>query len=180
MKKILLIVPFLVAAGISNNRFNLEPIVVLQPKEIKGDTPNSAKLKTITNYVDWTPLIRAMIQVESRGNDSAYNKREEAVGCLQIRPIMLKECNRILTLIGVDKQYTLDDRWNRTKSIEIFYVVNNHHHKNGTYEEIARAWNGGPNWAKKGGTKRYWKKVQKQLKKQFKENERSGDRFSEV
>lgn len=180
MKKFLLIVPFLVAAGVSNNRFDSEPIVVLQPKEIKVGVTKPIELKPITDYVDWKPLILAMIQVESRGNDSAYNKREDAVGCLQIRPIMLRECNRILSLMGVDKEYTLEDRWSRTKSIEIFYVVNNHHHKNGTYEEIARAWNGGPNWAEKSGTKRYWKKVQKQLKKQSKKNERSDNRFTEV
>ena len=70
------------------------------------------------------PLIEAMILVESEGNDSAYCKKEEAVGCLQIRPIMLKECNRVLELQNSNKRYKLHDRWSREKSIEIFHIIN--------------------------------------------------------
>ena len=114
--------------------------------------------------------------VESEGNDSAYSKKEEAVGCLQIRPIMVREVNRILEIQKSDLEYTLEDRWSREKSIEMFHIVNGYHNKNSTYEEIARAWNGGPNWFKKGLTKRYWKRVQKQLKKQ-KKDERSNTRL---
>ena len=130
--------------------------------------------------LDVKPLIQAMIMVESEGNDSAYCKKEEAVGCLQIRPIMVREVNRILDIqkSELDK-YTLEDRWSREKSIEMFHIVNGYHNKNSTYEEIARAWNGGPNWFKKGLTKRYWKRVQKQLKKQ-KKNEHSNTEFTKV
>lgn len=110
------------------------------------------------------PLINAMILVESRGDDSAYHTGEKAVGCLQIRPIMLKECNRILELIQSSKRYNLIDRWSRRKSIEIFTIINQYHNKDASYEEIARFWNGGPSWIKKSGTKKYWKKVQKELK----------------
>jgi len=132
-----------------------------------------------TYTLDIEPLIDAMIWVESRGNDSAYSKKEEAVGCLQIRPIMVREVNRILKIQKSDLEYTLDDRWSREKSIEMFHIVNGYHNKNSNYEEIARAWNGGPNWFKKSLTKRYWKRVQKQLKKQEK-NERSNTEFTEV
>ena len=41
-------------------------------------------------------LVNALILVESNGNSRAYNKKERACGCLQIRPIMLREVNRIL------------------------------------------------------------------------------------
>jgi hypothetical protein len=117
------------------------------------------------------PLIEAMILVESEGNDSAYCKKEEAVGCLQIRPIMLAECNRILKLQKSSISYNLLDRWSRKKSIEIFHIINQYHNKDATYEEIARFWNGGPNWAEKSGTKRYWWKVRRKLKKLSEENE---------
>lgn len=129
--------------------------------------------------LDVEPLIQAMIMVESEGNDSAYCKKEEAVGCLQIRPIMVREVNRILKIQKSELEYTLEDRWSREKSIEMFHIVNGYHNKNSTYEEIARAWNGGPNWFKKSLTKRYWKRVQKQLKKQQK-NERSNTEFTKV
>ena len=115
------------------------------------------------------PLIEAMILVESGGNDSAYCKKEEAVGCLQIRPIMLKECNRVLEL----QRYKLHDRWSREKSIEIFHIINQFHNKEATHEEIARFWNGGPKWSDKSGTKRYWSKVKRKLKKLLKENDKS-------
>lgn len=37
-----------------------------------------------------------------------------------------------------------------------------------------------PNWAQKGGTKRYWNKVQSKLKKESKKDERSDNRFTEI
>ena len=67
-------------------------------------------------------LIDAMIHVESRGNDSAYSASENAVGCLQIRPCMVYDINRILKKQKKGIQYTLTDRWSRDKSIEMFYI----------------------------------------------------------
>jgi hypothetical protein len=127
-------------------------------------------------------LIEAMAFVESGGNPETMGDLHlgtPSVGLLQIRPIMVREVNRILQIQKSDLEYTLEDRWSREKSIEMFHIVNGYHNKNSTYEEIARAWNGGPNWFKKGLTKRYWKRVQKQLKKQ-KKDERSNTQFTEV
>jgi len=56
-------------------------------------------------------VVIGMIQVESNGNDSAYNKSEEAVGCLQIRPIMVREVNRILKKQGKEHRFKMKDRW---------------------------------------------------------------------
>ena len=181
MRKLILLIPFVVGFTSTKEYYTATPIIKLQPKEIEiEEVVPKPDLVEVTGVVDLAPLIEAMIWVESRDNDSAYNKREDAVGCLQIRPIMLRECNRILELQNVEKRYTLQDRWSRTKSVQIFYVVNNYHHENATYEEIARAWNGGPNWAQKGGTKRYWNKVQRKLKKESKKDEHSDNRFTEI
>jgi len=103
-------------------------------------------------------LIDAIIHVESRGNVNAYNSKEDAVGCLQIRPIMLREVNRLLRY----NKYTLADRWNREKSIEMFNVIKNHT-KNPTDEILARNWNGGWNGYRKPSTLKYWQKVKSQL-----------------
>ena len=181
MKRLLITIPFIMGWGVSNE-YTAVSIHELSTIDI---TPISVEVVEPTLVVEYetqdlTPLIDAMIWVESRGNDSAYCEVEEAVGCLQIRPIMLRECNRILKLKKLDNQYELNDRWNREKSIEIFIVVANHHHRNGTYEEIARAWNGGPNWAEKSGTKRYWRKVQRKLKEQSKENEHRNNRLPKI
>jgi len=103
-------------------------------------------------------LIDAIIHVESRGDSMAYNAGEDAVGVLQIRPIMMREVNRLL---GYNK-YTLDDRWSKSKSIEMFNVIKQHT-TNPTNEILARNWNGGWNGYKKKSTLKYWQKVKTQL-----------------
>jgi len=107
-------------------------------------------------------LINAMIHVESRGNDSAYCASENAVGCLQIRPCMLYDVNRILKKTGRNIHYTLSDRYDRNRSIEMFYIYCNYYNLN-TLEDMARAWNGGPRGVNKTTTVGYWNKVKNQL-----------------
>jgi hypothetical protein len=107
-------------------------------------------------------LTNAMIQVESRGDDSAYCAKEEAVGCLQIRPIMLEEVNRILKRKGVEDRYALVDRWSREKSIEMLKVFTEYYKLNSS-EEVARCWNGGPKGMTYASTKGYWNKVQNEM-----------------
>lgn len=142
----------------SSNYFDaslMDAPIVLAPKEIK-EIP-----------VKGSVLIEALIQVESRGHDSAIGDKHlvgnEAVGALQIRPIMLREVNRILKIKKVDKRYKLKDRFNREKTIEMFLIWKNYHHPNSDFEKIARNWNGGPNGFKKSRTEKYWVKVQKEL-----------------
>jgi len=175
-KLMLLLLP--VSFGMGGTQTQPISVEPLEPTKIEVKVVEPTFVKP-TYTLDVNPLIQAMIMVESEGNDSAYHKGEKAAGCLQIRPIMVREVNRILEIQKSDLEYTLEDRWSRDKSIEMFHIVNGYHNKNSTYEEIARAWNGGPNWFKKSLTKRYWKRVQKQLKKQQK-NERSNTEFTKV
>ena len=107
-------------------------------------------------------LVHAMIQVESRGDDSAYCAKEDAAGCLQIRPIMLKEINRILKRQKSDKAYTLADRWSRDKSVEMLKVFADHYELK-SVEGIARCWNGGPQGMTYTSTKGYWTKVKNEM-----------------
>lgn len=130
-----------------------EEEVVKPAVEFKFESPQS----------DLDRLISAMIMVESNNNDGAYNRRENAVGCLQIRPVMLNDCNRILELNGLDYRYSLSDRWDREKSIEMFYVIYNHYNPSGSLEQVARVWNGGPSGMKKWSTIKYWNRVKKHI-----------------
>ena len=107
-------------------------------------TSSMGVVRSIPNLID------AIIYVESRGNEKAHNIKEDAVGCLQIRPIMLKEVNRLL---GYNK-YKLADRWSKAKSIEMFNVIKEHT-TNPTDEKLARNWNGGWNGYKKKSTLKY-------------------------
>jgi hypothetical protein len=106
--------------------------------------------------------------VESNGNDSAIGDThlgtQYAVGALQIRPIMVKEVNRILKLKKSNKRYQLNDRYNRRKSIEMFLIWKRFHHKNSDLQTIARSWNGGSNGIQNPKTYGYWKKVENELK----------------
>ena len=112
-------------------------------------------------------LVEALIQVESRGNEGAIgdtNLGVPSIGVLQIRPIMVREVNRILKRTGSEKRYKKKDRFSRVKSIEMFMVWKNYHHPEGGFETIARNWNGGPRGYKNKRTEHYWAKVQLELK----------------
>ena len=110
--------------------------------------------KPITEPIPIDTLLNAVMAVESNFDTLAYNSKENAAGVLQIRPIMVREVNRLL---GEDK-YTLKDRWSKTKSIEMFNVIRSHL-KGATDEEIARTWDGGYNGKNNPKTLQYWKKV---------------------
>ena len=125
------------------------------------------KSKDIQPIITDGDLLTALIFVESRGNDSAIGDRHlvgnEAVGALQIRPIMVREVNRILKIQGKTERFDLKDRFDRQQSIRMFMVWKNYHHKNSEPEVIARNWNGGPKGYKVSRTEKYWLKVEKQL-----------------
>ena len=99
--------------------------------------------------------------VESAGNPNAFNKKENACGCLQIRPVMVREVNRILRKQKSKQRFTKEDRWDCGLSKEMFYIWRNYHHKISNDEIIARNWNGGPRGYNKQSTEHYWHKVQK-------------------
>lgn len=116
---------------------------------------------------NWMPLVEAMIHVESRGNENAVGKQGD-YGVLQIRKIMIDECNNILKSKGIDLQYSHVDAFDRDKSIQIFHIIADKYAPDGDYETMARIWNGGPN-AKYPNTKaydrttEYWEKVKNAL-----------------
>lgn len=132
----------------------VEPIDLV----IKPITP--IKVDPVDNLID------AMIMVESMGNDSAIGDRhlgEPSVGVLQIRPIMVREVNRILKKTGSEEQFKLKDRFSREKSIEMFKVWFDYYHSDSEFETIARSWNGGPKGPKNERTLKYWEKVESHL-----------------
>ena len=131
-----------------------ETIIELKPKDIQP-------------IIEDGDLLTALIFVESRGNDSAIGDRHlvgnEAVGALQIRPIMVREVNRICKIIGSHQRFALKDRFDRDKSVHMFLIWKEFHHKDSSPEKIARNWNGGPKGYKKNRTVKYWNKIEKQL-----------------
>jgi len=172
MKKLvpLLLLTCMGVAFIQANKKSIKPtkvnkVVELKPKKaelnIKIKTPKIQKPQPIS-------LVEAIILVESRGNDSAVGDKHiiggEAVGCLQIRPIMLKEINRQLKRNGLEPRFELEDRYSRSKSIEMFNVYVSLLHEGHSDEHIARNWNGGPKGYKRKSTEKYWEKKREMVK----------------
>ena len=120
--------------------------------------------KPIEQPIAIDTLLNAVMAVESNFDTMAYNAKENAVGVLQIRPIMVREVNRLL---GKDK-YTLKDRWSKAKSIEMFNVIRSHL-KGASDEQIARTWNGGYNGHNIPQTMQYWIKVRKYTQNNIKQ-----------
>lgn len=113
----------------------------------------------------------ALEQVESSGNANAYNKSEKALGCLQIRPIMVADYNRIYKANIRHSQMK-----NRELSHKIAIGIFKHYSKNISQpnaKHLAFIWNGGGSaWrrvnnpkqdVKQKNLEKYWQKVFKNL-----------------
>jgi len=132
---------------------------MLQVKFIKVNVIFSFLLLGVASAApDLNDLIDALCIVESSNNPNAIGDGGQAVGILQIHPIMIRDVNRIL---GRDA-YTLRDRLDPAKSRMICRVYLSHY--GGTVEEMARKWNGGPRGHTKQATVRYWEKVRRVMK----------------
>lgn len=110
---------------------------------------------------DWSPVIEAIIQVESEGNARAVSGN--SVGAMQITPILVKECNEILKSRKSDKRFTMDDRYSVEKSKEMFLLIQSHYNKANDVERAIRSWNGGPRYSIRA-TNAYFRKVMRLLK----------------
>lgn len=85
---------------------------------------------------DWEIFTEALIWVESKGDEKSVGKKDD-IGVLQITPILLQDCNRIL---GYDK-YSLNDRYDRGKSIEMFNLIQDHYNPQHDFHWALKIWN---------------------------------------
>lgn len=109
----------------------------------------------------YAALLPAIEQVESDGDPNAVGDNGQAVGILQMHPVMVEDCNRI---VG-EEAWTLEDRKDPDKSRTMFRVYSNRYSRKASLEVVARRWNGGPSGDKKKATERYWREVQKEMKR---------------
>ena len=110
---------------------------------------------------DWSPVMEAIIQVESEGNAKAVSGN--SVGAMQITPILVRECNNILKKRNSSLRYTMDDRYSVEKSKEMFLLIQSQHNKQNNVEKAIRSWNGGPRYSTKA-TNGYYRKVMRHIK----------------
>ena len=72
----------------------------------------------------------------------AAKQREQSVGLLQIRPIMVATVNQI---VGYNKYY-LQDRVDSVKSVEMFMIYQNYYSPKWDEKKAALLWNMGSNY----------------------------------
>jgi soluble lytic murein transglycosylase-like protein len=105
-------------------------------------------------------LLSALIQVESGGNDHARGRHGE-LGALQIKPILVRDVNRIMGTHYAHAQVT-----NRTIATFIAQSYLAHYGRNLSDESLARLWQGGPKGPKLSSTRAYGKRVMRELERQ--------------
>ena len=118
-----------------------------------------------------TDVIHAIEEVESNRDPYAINTQENALGCLQIRPIMIADYNRI-----TKENLSHDVAYNRSMAYIIASTIFNHYMKgieNPNAKHLAFIWNGGGSaWKRVDNPKKdrkqkmldsYWKKVKLHL-----------------
>lgn len=112
-------------------------------------------------------ILMALMMVESTMGRHMVNRRNpQCVGWLSMKPCVVRDVNRI---IG-EKRYTLADRYDYDKSIEIATVYVYHYCPEGcTWRDVARLWHYGPvgrRWKHKDEAE-YLSKIQKVLGKEL-------------
>lgn len=132
-------------------------LTVLAPAVSLGESPDDK-------------LWKAICWQESKNDPNARNAKEDAVGILQIRPIMVRDCNRI---VGRNR-WTLADRYSVQKSREMWETYLNHYGKNASYFTMACLWNGGPTGLEKETARKYGRDVMQIMSRQAKESVKDG------
>ena len=102
-------------------------------------------------------LIKSLIEQESDGNDKAFNKKENAIGCLQIRPGYFKDAQEVDPSLRNLKH---KDCYDRDVAIRVFRAYMKRYAKGKTDIEMARIHNGGPKGHVKPSTDGYARSVQ--------------------
>ena len=91
-----------------------------------------------------------------------FHQEYQAVGAFQIHKIYVDDVNRIQRLQGGNKRWFIyQERWNKKASREMVTIYLKHY--GGTFEEMARKHNGGPDGHNKPSTVAYWKKVKARM-----------------
>ncbi len=140
-----------------NNLFPVMVLTILYAYAV-GLVEAAEEKQQVSFDVFW----KAICTVESNGNPRAFNKKENAKGIAQIRPIMIEDINRITESDIFKHEHAY--RENLSKTMFKIYVT--HYWPNGTYEQWAKSWNFGPTGPSNPKAEKYWIKVQKVMQKE--------------
>jgi len=152
---------FIITAMFFQNPMRAQPQPRQQPTTIQPVQPAALPLANPANaqatQEDWLAqpfnpefLIPRIRMVESSGDPNAFNKKENAVGHLQIRPGVVADVNEWNRRRGIPTRYTHQDARDPEKAMEMFhaymarYANEQRLGRKPTNRDAARIWNGGP------------------------------------
>ena len=102
----------------------------------KNEAAQMAAIDTAEQCRDWDTFITALAWVESRWNDLAESPKQ-AVGYLQLTPILVKDANRILG----EEIFSLDSRIDREESIKMFNIIMDNYNPEHDKQLALKIWN---------------------------------------
>ena len=111
--------------------------VWLEKKKINALVEFPEEVVVNQDSLDWEIFTQALIWVESKGDNKAVGSKDDT-GVLQITPILLQDCNRILKA----EKFTLEDRLDSLKSVEMFNIIQDHYNPQHDYHFALKIWNG--------------------------------------
>lgn len=114
-------------------------------------------------------VIKVIMYIESKNNANAVSRDGQCVGIMQIKKVVVDDCNQYLKFKGIKKSFNYNDRFDKDKSVEMFLLVQERyknykrHRSKSNVEHMIRIWNGGCNYTI-DKTDEYYKNVMKALK----------------
>lgn len=102
----------------------------------KSSEPTVAEQVQTAPADDWQTFIAALSWVESRHDNNAVSSKQ-AVGYLQITPILVEDANRILG----QETFSLEGRRDREESIHLFNVIQDHYNPEHDLHLALKIWN---------------------------------------
>lgn len=119
------------------------PLSIYRGYKIAKNKYNTQEKDTVIIYKDykitdakWDRFTKALIWVESKGYSNAVGSDGD-VGVLQIKKVMVDECNRI---VGY-KHFKYEDRLDSIKSVQMFNIVQEHYNPKRNIHLALKIWN---------------------------------------
>lgn len=106
-------------------------------------------------------LIKAISIVESNENPNVISKNGRYVGFLQISKEVVDDCNRICKV----KKYDYNHRYDKDKSIEMFFIIQGYYNPSMDLVKAIRIWNEGPSYDTNIKNTPYLTKIMSEYKK---------------
>ena len=108
-----------------------------------------------SDKIKYDPILFAFEKVESNFNTSIINRLGYS-GLLQIGPEMIKDVNRICRKQRIIQSFTLTDTLDSTKSVSIWYIIQNYYNRSYSVKIACKVWN-------PTASKKYYQKIKKEL-----------------